>query len=310
MHILIAGGTGFIGRALVKHFTMQGHQISILGRSIKKTEAVFGDNVNSLAWDNFAPKAEDILGGVHWLINLTGANIGECRWSNKRKSSIIESRIGPTNYLAKVCGKLGKQSPVFFNASAIGVYGLKPTETPYSENTAIDFDQADDFLSEVGRTWEKALEPAENAGVRTVKLRFGVVLGSGGVLAKLTPIHKLGLGGPIGSGKQPFCWISINDVIRAIDFIFADKSISGPVNLVAPANDTQKAFAKAFSKALHRPSFIPTPGFVLKAVFGQMAQELLLQGQYVTPSRLQQRGFMFEFPTLDAFFSHHFNAKL
>ena len=302
MHILIAGGTGFIGQALVQHFLQQGHQIALLVRSKAKIRQLFNTQVNALAWEDFAPKAEDVLGGVHWLINLTGTNVGNARWCKKRKQSIIESRVETTAYLAKVCAKLGTQAPVFFNASAIGVYGLKPQETPFDENSIIAFDQSTDFLSEVARAWEKATQAAEDAGVRTIKLRFGVVLGQGGALKKITPIHKWGIGGPIASGKQMFCWISIDDVIKALDFIFEHTALSGPINLVAPAHDSQTAFAKALSQSLHRPSFMRTPGFVLKGIYGQMAEELLLQGQQVSPTRLLDAGFIFDHPDLDAFF--------
>ncbi len=300
MHILIAGGTGFIGQALTDYYLDNGHQVSILGRSKDKIKTTFDSKVTAVTWDDLATKAEDILAGVHCLINLTGANIGTRKWGVERKKIIRRSRIETTDSLAKICAKLGKQAPVFFNASAVGVYGAKPSEQACTEATEINFDDAPDFLSEVGRAWEKATLPAENQGIRVIKLRLGVVLGDGGVLKKLEPFYQRGLGGVIGSGQQPFPWIAIQDVIRAIDFIYQHKSLSGPINLVAPAHDSQCDFAKALGKAMRRPTWLTTPAWLIQLLYGQMGQELLLQGQTASPERLQQENFTFECANLES----------
>jgi uncharacterized protein len=298
MHIMIAGGTGFVGQALVAHFLDQGHQITIVGRFEEKIQTIYDSKVTAITWEALAPKGGDILSGVHWLINLTGANLGTQKWTKERKEIISKSRTEVTDYLAKLCAKLKKQAPVFFNASAIGVYsGINAACT---EDTEIDFEAPSDFLTEVAYSWEQATLPAEKAGVRVVKLRFGVILGQGGALEKMTPFFKLGLGGSIGSGKQPFCWVAMQDVVRAIDFIYENESLSGPINITAPAHNTQGELASALGKALGRPAFWPTPSWLIKFMYGQMGEELLLKGQKVAPERLQQANFTFECANLES----------
>jgi len=161
----------------------------------------------------------------------------------------------------------------------------------------------------VGRQWELATAEAEKAGVRTVKLRLGGVLGHGGVLSKLKPLYQLGLGGRIGHGQQMFPWISMEDLIQAMDFIFETPSLSGPINLTTPTPITQEIFAQAFGKALNRATFLTTPAWMLKSIYGQMAEELLLQGQSVTPTRLLEAGFIFSEPQIEqalaSLFTHH-----
>ncbi len=299
MHILIAGGTGFIGQALTKHFIQQKHQVSILGRSEAKIQQCFGDQVNALSWEVAGPKMLDCLSGVHLLINLTGANIGDQRWTDSRLAEITESRIEITEYLAKLCAELGQQSPVWFNASAIGIYDHAVEEHEQAdENTPIKMTDKIGILDGIAKSWEQACQPAIDNGVRVVKLRFGVVLGKGGALNKMLPFFKLGLGGPVGSGDQAFPWISLHDVIRAIDFIYQHNAIDGPVNLVAPQQNNQKELAKALGLAISRPSFWPTPGCMIRLIYGQMGQDLLLRGTHVKPSLLLENKFIFEHANL------------
>lgn len=302
MKILIGGGSGFIGRHLCQHFLQQGQQISLISRTPEKTARLFSEPLTIYAWENLTT---DILKEFDLVINLAGANIGEERWNSQRKRKILESRIATTKKLADLCSQLEQHAPRLFNASAIGIYGLQSScknnlPIAYDEQAAIDFESYPDFLSEVGRKWEKATWPAKKAGCQVVNLRFAVVIDkSGGVFKKLALPFYFGLGGPIGSGKQPFCWISLIDLISAIDFLIAHPEISGPVNLVVPECLTQQAAAKIFGKKLHRPSFIRTPSFILKMIFGQMATELLLNGQHVKPSCLLQAGFKFQHNKLE-----------
>ena len=310
MHILIAGGTGFIGQALTEHFLQNQHQVTIISRSVDKIKQRFGDQVQAMSWDDAAPKMVDCLSGVHWLINLTGANIGDRRWSKARLKEIKESRVEITDYFAKICAQLGSQAPVWFNASAIGIYDqvVEASEVA-DEHCTINFQDHFGVLDDVTKAWESACQPAIDAGVRVVKIRFGVVLGHGGALAKMLPFFKLGLGGAVGSGQQAFPWISLHDVIRAFDFLYQQESISGPVNLVAPENNTQKELAKALGLALSRPTFIPTPGFVIRTLYGQMGHELLLKGTQVAPQVLLKHHFTFEHANLHTTFNALFNPE-
>jgi uncharacterized protein (TIGR01777 family) len=315
MKIIIAGGTGFIGQAMVQYFANKKYQCAIIGRSEKKIKKIFGDKVKAITWEQILAHGSDEIKTADAIINLTGANIGEKRWTEKRKIEIIESRIIPTRILAELCAKLGKNSPPLLNASAVGVYGLQPSVSSglppaLDETKLLDFETPPDFLAKIGQEWELATMPAKEAGVRVVNMRFGVVLGkSGGVLTKLKIPFLFFIGGPVGNGQQPFSWVALTDLLRAVEFLLAHPEIVGPVNIVAPQCVTQKELAKALGKALHRPSFMTTPGFILKLVYGQMADELLLRGQHVIPSVLPKYGFKFQYPNIQSALNATFLAS-
>ncbi len=313
MNILIIGGTGFIGQALTKHLLSKGHEITVASRNVLSVQKIFGDRVYAASLEEISQTHGVIYQDMDVVFNLAGANIGDKRWTEKRKKEVYDSRILVTRETAKFCALEGKKSLQLFNASAIGVYGLQESSDhglppAFDESSHIDFHHFNDFLSKIGREWETATEHAKLAGLRVVNMRFGVVLGrNGGVLQKLKVPFEFGMGGVIGNGRQPFTWIALEDLIRAIDFILDKRDVSGPVNFVAPHAVTQKELACALGKALHRPAWMRTPGFVLKLVFGQMADEFLLKGQNVIPKRLLEMGFEFRYPkiqeALDAIFS-------
>ncbi len=304
MQIMIAGGTGFIGQALCNHFLAKNHDITIIGRDPDKIHLLYKQRVKALTWSQIDDDPT-CLKSADFLINLNGESIGEKRWSETQKHIIVASRIPISSLLATHCAQLGSAAPALLNASAIGVYDLQTgvaNELPiaFDENTPIDFAANPNFLARVGRLWELATQPAKDAGVRVVNMRFAPVLGkSGGILAKLKLPFSLCMGGPIGSGQQPFSWIAMADVIGIIDFLIEHTDIEGPINFVAPECVTQKQFAQTLGSALNRPSFMPTPKFVLKGLFGEMAEELLLKGQHVKPSRLLEFGYQFQYPKLD-----------
>jgi uncharacterized protein (TIGR01777 family) len=304
MKRIIAGATGFIGQYLVKKWLAEKYEIIVIGRSRAKIKNIFNDTVQAIEWNELAQQ-HNIFDNAQIILNLAGTGIGEARWTESRKQEILLSRTEATRQLAELCASYGAASPPLFNANAVGVYGLQREAcdglpVALDENTPINFQQAPDFLAEVARKWELAALPAKTAGVRVVYLRFGVVLAKhGGVLPRLSLPFRLFLGGPIGTGCQPFSWISLIDLGAAIEFLLQHSDISGAVNLVAPDGITQKQLAVALGKALHRPSLLPTPAFVLKLIFGQMAEELLLAGQHVVPTRLLQRGFTFQYPTIE-----------
>lgn len=301
MRFIIAGGTGFIGQALTERWLAVGHQLIIVGRSKEKVKKLFGENVIAMEWPELTISS---LENVHAIINLAGAGIGDKRWTSQRKQEILQSRIQPTQQLAQLCGQLGAKSPPLFNADGVGIYGAQQSlktslPLPFTEDSSINYQQAPDFLAKVGREWEMALQPAVNAGVRVVKMRFGVVLAKhGGALPKIALPFYFYLGGPIGSGQQPFSWIALSDLCAVIEFLLPKTDVSGPVNLVAPEAVTQKQFAQTLASIVNRPAWLPMPAIAVKLLFGEMGKELLLSGQNVYPKRLLELGFKFQYPDL------------
>lgn len=310
MNILIAGGTGFIGRYLVPYFQERGHQLSLLGRNMPKIQTLFGNKVQAYDWDHFAEQHHTLLSEHDLVINLAGATIGEKRWLSARKKILLESRLKTTEALAQACAALGNNAPALFNASAVGVYGLQTVHgntlpDALDENTPIDFTHWTDFLSEIGKQWETATQPAKDADVRVVNMRFGVVLAQhGGALEQIARPIRFFVGGKIGKGTQPFSWVTMEDLARAIDFLIEHSELNGPVNIVSPGCVTQFQLAKAIGKVLHRPIWLPMPAFILKLMLGQMAEELVLHGQHVAPKKLVDAGFEFHAPTIEQALAH------
>lgn len=304
MNILIIGGTGFIGQALVRNLLRQGHEITVVSRRVETVRQIFGKRVYAASLQEIAETHGVIYQDIDVVFNLAGMNIGDKRWTPTRKKEIFDSRVLITRETAKFCALEGKKSLQLFNASAIGVYGLQYSEAHglppgLDESTPIDYHHFSDFLSKIAREWEQATESAAHANLRVVNMRFGVVLGQdGGVLEKLKAPFLMGLGGTLGNGQQPFSWIALEDLIAAIDFLLPRTEVTGPINLVAPNAVTQKQLAQDLGRALHRPAWLRTPAFVLKLAFGQMADELLLNGQHVVPKRLLELGFKFRYPTI------------
>ncbi len=300
MHRIIAGGTGFIGRYLVKQWLSQRYKVTVIGRSATAIEEAFGKKVQAITWDELPSKGPELLRSASLIVDLAGANIGDMRWTPERKQEIIASRIESTQRLSELCASLADKSPFLFNASAIGIYGFSnDTKQVFTEEAHINFSQFTDFVSQVARPWESATEIAKAHGVHVINLRFGVVLGSdGGVLQKLATPFKWGLGGVIGNGLQPISWIHIADVAAIIEFLVKNTDIHGGVNCVAPGWVTQSEFARTLAKTLHRPCFLPMPAKLMHLLYGQMADELLLSGQIVAPQVLLQSGYHFLYPTL------------
>lgn len=312
MQRLIAGGTGLIGHYLTEYWVSQNILVTIVGRDKQKISHCFGTAVNILDWDEFEQLSEQDIKAFDSITNLCGVNIGEKRWSVERKKQILNSRIHSTSTIINKLIPLGDQSPTLFNASAIGVYGLQNTSSShlppaYDEDSIIDFDTYPDFLAEVARKWERVTTPAKAHGVPIYNMRFGVVLTpQGGALAKLAAPIKLGLGGPIGSGSQAFSWIHIKDLLSIFDFLHQHNQLHGAINCVAPNCVTQKQLVKTIARKLHRPSLLPLPSFMVKLMFGEMGDCLLLNGQHVYPKKLLANDFEFEFATIDAAISDLF----
>lgn len=296
MKIIVTGGTGFIGRYLIKALLEKQHQVTVVSRNLKKAHKVFSNQVHCLLWNQLSSTA---LAEQDIIVHLAGQNVGDKRWSKKVKQSIINSRIENTKKLAQLCANLAQNAPCILSASAIGIYGLTnhyPSQPlPVDESWPIPYGQTPDFLSDVGQKWEMAWQNAVNQQVPVTIMRFGVVLHpKEGMLKKLLPSVKFGLAGKLGSGNQWLSWIYINDLVKAILWLIDNPNLTGPINLTHPNPVQQKKFIKHLTDHYHRPCFAHLPAWFIRLMFGRMGEELLLGGQKVIPTRLLESGFTFD----------------
>ena len=236
----------------------------------------------------------DALEGLTAAIHLSGANVAAHRWTPAYKREIAASRIDSTRALAETLARLNRPPQMMLVASAIGIYGNRGDEL-LNESSA----PGSGFMAELCEQWEAAAQPAREAGIRVVHLRLGVVLGSEGALARMRPIFRLGLGGPLGSGRQWMSWISLSDAVAAILFALDTPTVAGPVNFTAPNPVTNAEFTRALGRQLHRPALLPAPAFALRLALGQMADEALLASARVLPARLTQAGFQLQHPAIE-----------
>ncbi|WP_133140066.1 TIGR01777 family oxidoreductase [Legionella genomosp. 1] len=307
MNILIAGASGLIGKKLVSAFCNE-HQITVLGRNLKTLQMQFPESVKHLSWeqlDNVDPNSFDTL------INLCGRNISSLRWNNTIKQDIINSRVQSNRSLINWLIKYQAQ-PHYFCANAVGIYGTQSQNDSqaFDENSAIDDETPHDFLSEVGIRWEQSLQPAIEADIPVTITRFGVVLSpDGGMLGQLAPVFKLGIGSILGKGQQVISWVDMQDVIGAYEFLIANPGITGPVNICSPEPVTQEIFTKTLARVLKRPLLFRIPAWVIKLLFGQMGECLLLSGQRVLPNRLMDNGYQFQYPDLEDALKHQLINK-
>ncbi|HZS59801.1 MAG TPA: TIGR01777 family oxidoreductase [Gemmatimonadaceae bacterium] len=288
MKIAIAGANGFIGSALVAHLGAVGHRVVRLMR--RGADASRGD----ATWDPSRGLLDPVvLDGVQAVVNLAGEPVAE-RWSADRKKRIKASRVEATTLIAKTIIGLPRPPRVLVNASAIGIYGDRGDEL-LDETSA----PGTGFLAEVAQVWEASAAPAAERGIRTVFTRFGIVLGAaGGALKEMLPPFKLGAGGKLGSGKQWMSWVTLDDVVSAIDYAITSDRVSGPVNVVAPNPVTNAEFTHELGHALHRPAVATVPGFALKLAYGEMGEAVLLASQRVAPHALERAGFVFKHTVL------------
>ncbi len=299
MKIIVTGASGLIGSALVSSLLTQGHQVTTLVRQESQQRTQM--DVNAVPWNPTAGELDAArLVGHDAAVHLAGESIAEGRWTDEKKRRIRASRIESTRLLAESLAQLQTRPHTFVCASAIGYYGDRGAEV-LTEASA----PGTDFLAQVCREWEEASEPARAAGIRTVNLRFGVVLSeAGGALAKMLTPFKLGVGGRIGSGKQYMSWIALDDAVGAIAHALTNESVAGPVNVVAPQPVTNSEFTKALGHALGRPTIFPVPAFGLRLALGEMADALLLSSARVEPAQLKATGYQFNYPQLDAALRH------
>lgn len=281
MKILISGSSGFIGTKLKSYLTEKGYEVY----SLKRSRTNLLDN--EIYWDPKNKAIEDTnLENFDVFINLAGVRIAGFRWTKYKKEAIIESRVDSTLFLRQIIEKLKTPPKVFVSVSAVGFYGNRGEEV-LTEDSPI----GGGFLAYVCKLWESS---SKTTKTRVVNPRLGVVLdASGGVLGLMLRIFRLGLGGVLGSGEQYFSWISLNDLVRALEFVVLNEEISGPVNFTAPNSITNKELTKRISEKLKRPAFFHIPAILIKFILGQMGNELFLYSQRVEPVKLRQASFVF-----------------
>ena len=288
MKIIISGASGLIGKPLVEQLQQHGHDVVRLVRRAAST--------GEIMWD---PKAgvlsPSALEGADAVIHLSGAGIGDKRWTSSYKREILESRTITTSLIANTIANMNRKPSVFLSGSAIGIYGPRGDEQLNEVST-----DGTSFLADVCKQWEDAAKPAIDAGIRTVLLRTGIVLTTkGGALKKQLPLFQLGLGGKFGNGKQWQSWISIDDEIGAIEHLLT-ANVSGAVNLTAPNPVTNAEFTSTLARVVKRPAILPIPPFAPKALLGaELADALLFTGQRVIPAALNASGYQFVHPTLE-----------
>jgi hypothetical protein len=288
VRIAVTGASGLVGSHLVPRLREHGHDVVTLVRRAP-------ERPDEVRWNPATGELDPAdLGGVEAAVHLAGAGIGDKRWSGEYKQLVLSSRVEGTTLLANRLTLLDPKPRVLLSGSAIGFYGDAGDQECDESSPA-----GTGFLADVCRAWEGSTAAAEQAGIRTVHLRTGLVLsGAGGMLAQQLLLYKLGLGGPLGSGRQWWSWVSLTDELGAIEQLLT-ADVSGPVNITGPAPVRQRDFATALGRALHRPAVLPAPGFALKAVIGEFAEEGILAGQKVLPRALESDGYAFAHRTLD-----------
>lgn len=292
MNILITGSRGLIGSAVARSREMRGNTLVPLSRTPAR---------GGFTWDPARGKISlphNLT--IDAVIHLAGENIARVRWSEKQKILIHDSRIKGTQLLIDKISKLQPRPKIVLSASGIGIFGDRGTVLLNEDDQP-----GEGFLAEIAREWEAATRVASRAGIRVVNLRFGAVISKeGGILKRLQPLFKCGLGTILGSGNQYMSWVTIDDVVRAIEYLLVRETIEGPVNIVTPHPVTNREFAKTLGKAVHRPVIFKLPSCAIQMFYGEMGKELLLTSTRAVPNRLTSSGFTFTFPYLEGGIRH------
>ncbi|MGB3635739.1 MAG: TIGR01777 family oxidoreductase [Rubrobacteraceae bacterium] len=293
MRILVSGATGLVGSALSKELEDKGHSVIVLSRSKPSSD-------DTVRWDPSRGQIDaSRLEGLDAVVHLAGENIVG-RWTEEKKRKILDSRVQGTRLLAETIAGLSEKPQAMICASAIGYYGDRGNELLREESGP-----GDAFLAEVVKEWEAAAEPAREAGIRVANLRFGIVLSpEGGALGTTLPLFKLGGGGKVGSGRQWWSWVALDDVAGALVHALENDSVEGPVNVVSPNPMTNAEYTKVLGDILNRPTFLPAPAPALRAVLGEVADELLLASARVEPAKLRETDYDFRYPELEGALRH------
>jgi uncharacterized protein (TIGR01777 family) len=293
MKILVSGSSGLVGNKLTSLLTAERHEVTVLVRRPAERAEI--------RWD---PAAGDLdaraLQGFDGIVHLAGENIAQGRWTAAKKQRIRASRVDSTHLLCQTLAGLAPQPSVLVNASAIGYYGDRGDQQLDEDSAA-----GEGFLPEVCQAWEAATQPATDAGIRVVRLRIGVVLSAdGGALKKMLLPFRLGAGGRVGTGRQYWSWISIDDLVGVIHHALNADSLSGAVNAVAPQPVTNQQFTQTLGRVLRRPTIFPMPAFAARLALGEMANDLLLASARVAPAKLNESGYAFRHPDLESALRH------
>jgi len=293
MDVAVSGSSGLVGSALVRFLTTEGHRVVRLVRT--------SPDVDDILWDP-ARGVENAsrLEAVDAVVHLAGKNLAAGRWTPERKEDMRRSRVEGTRKLSESLARLTRRPKALVSASAVGYYGNRGDEV-LTEGSSPGMD----FLAQVCQEWEAATEPAVRAGIRVVHLRFGMILSpAGGALKRMLLPFKLGVGGRIGNGAQYVSWVAIDDAVGAIHHVICTGSLEGPINLVSPSPVTNAEFTWTLARVLSRPALASMPAFAARLVFGELADALLLSSQRVVPARLQQSGYTFRYPEIEAALCH------
>ena len=297
MKVLVIGATGFIGKPLVEKLLERNHEVYVFTRNDKKARRLFGDRVYIQQWrtDEYIV-LQEYAHKVNVVINLAGENLGDKRWKGDQKRKILSSRVNIGKALSFAL-KQSKDKPyLLIQGSAIGYYGFSEDQT-YTERSPV----GKGFLPMVTQQWEDSVRNVEEDNTRKIFIRTGVVLGrEGGILPRMLKTFRFFIGGPLGNGKQWLSWIHIDDETEAIVRLAETNGLGGPYNLTAPNPVIMKDFAATLGKVMKKPSWISVPPFILKMFFGDMAREMILQGQKVKPGKLEEIGFEFRYPDLES----------
>jgi uncharacterized protein (TIGR01777 family) len=290
MDVAVTGSTGLIGTALVDRLRAGGHRVRRLVRPGRSPGP--GD----VRWD---PTTGDVdlegLAGIDAVVHLAGAGVGDHRWTQSYRAQILDSRVSGTRTVVRAMAALDPRPSVLVSASAVGWYGDRGDELLTEESGP-----GRGFLSEVAQAWENEAHKAADAGIRVVTTRTGILLSrKGGALGRLLPLVKAGLAGPLGSGRQWWSWVTLEDQLRAVEFLLINP-VSGPVNVTGPQPARQRDVVRALARAAHRPSVVPAPGFAMRIALGPMTDDMILASQRAAPAVLGRSGFEFRHDDLDA----------
>ncbi len=291
MHVLVTGGSGFIGGALCRRLLAGGHAVSVLTRERQRTEQLFQGKVAAIESLDELPRET----APEAIVNLAGLSLGSGRWTERLKQEFIASRVGVTRQVISYIARTDRKPGILISGSAVGYYGARG-----DEELGEDAPPGNEYQSDLCKAWEVEAFKAAQHGVRVCISRTGVVLGKGGgALSSLVSQFRLGLGGYVGSGRQWMSWVHIDDLVGIMLHLMADESLAGAFNSTAPNPETNRDFARKLAAALHRPALVWAPDWLLRLMVGEMAH-LYVTGQKVLPSRLLESGYRFKFPELRA----------
>lgn len=297
MKVIITGATGFIGRVLSRRLVEAGYDVVALSRDPESGRRLLGHDIEILEWDGRSAKGwGGQADGACAIINLAGEGIASGRWTEKKKQRIVKSRLDAGRALMDAITRAKSKPKAVIQSSGIGYYGSRGDESLDESSSA-----GKGFLPDLAREWEESTRGVETLGVRHVTIRTGIVLGSdGGALPRLLTPFRFFVGGPLGSGKQGFPWIHIADEIEAIRFLMESQELRGAFNLTAPEQISMKQFCRTLGRVMGRPSWFRVPGFLLRLLYGRMADEALLSGQKAIPQKLLAAGYRFRYPDAES----------